>query len=65
MGVQDYLVKGQVDGRMLARAIRYTEHNPTKAKLVRDVKDWPWSSARLRDQYNRLPWQTTVRAEGP
>jgi REP element-mobilizing transposase RayT len=53
------------DGDHLARAIRYTEHNPTKARLVRDVKDWPWSSAKLRDQYNRLPWQTTVRAEGP
>jgi REP element-mobilizing transposase RayT len=49
----------------LARAISYIEHNPTKARLARDAKDWPWSSARLRDQYNRLPWQTTGRAEGP
>ena len=46
------------DSDHLARAIRYTEHNPTKATLVRDIREWRWSSARLRDQYNRLPCQT-------
>lgn len=36
------------------KAIRYVENNPTKAKLILDSKDWPWSSARLRDRYGRL-----------
>ena len=33
---------------------RYIENNPTKAHLVRDPKDWPWSSARFRDAYGVL-----------
>ena len=45
------------DAAHLAQAIRYVERNPTKARLVRDPRDWPWSSARLRDEYHRLPWQ--------
>jgi putative transposase len=52
------------DSDHLARAIRYTEHNPTKAALVRDIRQWRWSSARLRDQYDRLPWQTERPAAG-
>jgi putative DNA methylase len=39
------------------RAIRYTEQNPVKAFLVKAVRDWPWCSARHRDEYERLPWQ--------
>ncbi len=35
-------------------AVRYIENNPTKAKLVLDPKDWPWSSARFRDEYGVL-----------
>lgn len=31
------------------KARRYIENNPTKAMLVLDPKDWPWSSARFRD----------------
>jgi hypothetical protein len=34
--------------------IRYIENNPTKAKLVLDPKDWPWSSARFRDEFGAL-----------
>ena len=34
--------------------IRYIENNPTKAKLVLDPKAWPWSSARLRDEFGVL-----------
>jgi len=45
------------DAEHLAKAVRYTEHNPQKALLVADYKTWPWSSARFRDDYNRLPWQ--------
>src|SRR5207245_4493941 len=33
---------------------RYIENNPTKALLARDARGWPWSSARLRDDYGRL-----------
>ncbi|MFM2082160.1 MAG: hypothetical protein RL380_851 [Verrucomicrobiota bacterium] len=33
---------------------RYIENNPVKALLVREPKDWPWSSARFRDEYGRL-----------
>ena len=32
----------------------YIESNPAEAKLVRDRKEWPWCSARLRDEYGRL-----------
>ena len=36
------------------RARRYTEHNPVKATLVREAKEWPWSSARFRDEHGLL-----------
>jgi REP element-mobilizing transposase RayT len=41
----------------LKRATRYTEQNPAKAYLTRAARDWLWSSARQRDEYERLPWQ--------
>ena len=34
--------------------IRYIEYNPVKAGLVESPKDWPWSSARLRDELGVL-----------
>jgi REP element-mobilizing transposase RayT len=36
------------------RARNYIENNPVKARLVRDPKDWPWSSARFRDKMGKL-----------
>ena len=33
------------DEAQLHRARRYIQNNPTKAKLVLDPADWPWSSA--------------------
>jgi REP element-mobilizing transposase RayT len=36
------------------RTRHYIEANPVKAFLVRAAKNWPWSSARLRDEYGRL-----------
>ena len=42
------------DGEHEAKARRYIEHNPTQAKLVAAPRDWPWSSARFRDAYERL-----------
>lgn len=29
---------------------KYIENNPVKAGLVKTAKDWPWSSARFRDE---------------
>jgi putative transposase len=42
------------DADQLTKARHYTEQNPVKANLVREAKDWPWSSARFRDGYGRL-----------
>ena len=42
------------DGEHESKARRYIENNPTKAKLVASPKDRPWSSARFRDEYERL-----------
>ncbi len=38
------------DAEQLVRARRYIEQNPVKARLVCQTKDWPWSSARYRDE---------------
>jgi REP element-mobilizing transposase RayT len=45
------------DEAHLKRAVLYTEHNPIKAFLSKIVREWPWSSARHRDNYERLPAQ--------
>ena len=37
-----------------SKSRRYIENNPTKAKLTISPKEWPWSSARFRDVYERL-----------
>jgi len=42
------------DDRHELRTRRYIEKNPVKAKLVTSPKDWPRSSARFRDAYERL-----------
>lgn len=36
------------------KAIRYIENNPVKAKLCRTAEEWPFSSARFRDEYRQL-----------
>jgi REP element-mobilizing transposase RayT len=43
------------DEAHLKRAIRYTEQNPVKAFLAKATREWPWCSARHRDEYERLP----------
>lgn len=45
------------DEEHMARAVRYTEQNPVKAFLTNTAREWPWSSARHRDERERLPWQ--------
>jgi putative transposase len=39
------------DDEELARIIVYIENNPVKAGLCGPPEDWPWSSARFRDQW--------------
>lgn len=50
------------DAAHLGRAIRYTDNNPLKAGLVRDPREWRWSSARWRDAFGRLAWQREAPA---
>jgi putative transposase len=42
------------DARHEMQARKYIESNPTKVRLVLHQKDWPWSSARFRDQSGAL-----------
>ena len=51
---EDYFDTYMRDAEHERRTIHYIENNPTKAKLVLDPKDWPWSSARYRDEYGVL-----------
>lgn len=52
------------DAEHEAKTVRYIENNPAKAKLVLGPKDWPWSSARCRDEYGvlRFWWSAALRA---
>ena len=36
------------------KACRYIETNPVKAFLVQDARQWPWTSARFRDENDVL-----------
>ncbi len=36
------------------KTTRYIENNPVKALLVRELGEWPWSSARYRDKFGKL-----------
>ncbi len=36
------------------QTVRYIENNPAKAGLVLNPKEWPWSSARFRDDLGVL-----------
>jgi REP element-mobilizing transposase RayT len=61
---EDYYDTLVRDEAHLKRAIRYTERNPVKAFLARAAPDWAWSSARHRDEYERLPWQRQSSERG-
>ncbi len=43
------------DESHLKRAIRYVEQNPVKAGLATTTRQWRWSSAGFRDEYELLP----------
>jgi REP element-mobilizing transposase RayT len=51
---EDYFDVFMRDAEHERRTVRYIENNPTKARLVRDPKKWPWSSARFRDEFGGL-----------
>jgi len=36
------------------KVVHYIENNPVKAGLVKTPPEWPFGSARFRDEYNRL-----------
>jgi len=52
------------DERQERTAARYIEANPVKAGLCRQATDWPFSSARFRDEFGRLklPGDSQARA---
>ncbi len=51
---EDYFDVFMRDAEHERQTVHYIENNPAKAKLVLDPKDWPWSSARFRDEFGRL-----------
>ena len=51
---EDYWDTYMRDSEHELQTRRYIENNPVKAFLVRDPKDWPWSSARFRDEHGVL-----------
>lgn len=51
---EDYFDTYMRDTEHELKTVRYIENNPTKAKLVLDPKDWPWGSARFRDEFGVL-----------
>ena len=47
----DRYIRGEAHYR---KVVHYIEWNPVKAGLVKAPDQWPFSSARFRDKYNRL-----------
>ena len=53
---EDYWDTYMRDAAHELKSRRYIESNPVKAFLVREAKEWPWSSARFRDEFGGLKW---------
>ena len=51
---EDYFDTYMRDAEHELKTRQYIENNPVKALLVREPKEWPWSSARFRDEYGKL-----------
>ena len=51
---EDYFDTFMRDAEHEQKTVRYIESNPAKAKLVLDAKEWPWSSARFRNEFGVL-----------
>lgn len=54
---EEYWDRFMRDERHFRDTVRYIKKNPAKARLTQtsDPREWPWSSARRRDEYGRLP----------
>jgi PAS domain S-box-containing protein len=65
-GAQDYLVKGQVDGNLLARAMRYAIERAQTEALTRAQRDLGLAlgGATSLDQVLRLCVETAIRVSG-
>ena len=50
----DYWDRYIRDEAHYCKVVHYIESNPVKAGLVKTPEQWPFSSARFRDEYNRL-----------
>jgi REP element-mobilizing transposase RayT len=48
--IEDYFDRYIRDEKHFVSAIAYIENNPVKARLCKKPEDWPFSSARFRDQ---------------
>jgi len=50
----DYWDRYIRDEEHFRKVVHYIESNPVEARLAKSAADWPFSSARFRDEYNRL-----------
>jgi hypothetical protein len=53
------------DGAQEKTAVRYIENNPIKAKLCGAKEEWPFSSAKFRDEFTRLVFPNGTPASNP
>jgi putative transposase len=51
---EDYWDRYIRDEEHCRKVMHYIEMNPVKAGLAKASREWPFSSARFRDEYNRL-----------
>ena len=51
---EDYWDRYIRDEEHYRKVVHYIEWNPVKAGLVKSPEEWRFSSARWRDEYNRL-----------
>ena len=52
------------DAEQERKAIAYIENNPVKVRFCRSCEDWPYSSARFRDSFQRLELPKKVAYAG-
>ena len=51
---EDYFDVFMRDDQHQRQTVHYIENNPTKVKRVLDPGNFPWCSARFRDEYGNL-----------
>ena len=52
------------DEKQERKAVRYVECDPVNAKLSHAAEDWPFGSARFRDEFQRLVISENQEARG-